>query len=82
MDDFRTPFPLGFRLPRDGALHFLRQVHVFHFYGGDLDAPGFRLLIDDPLELGVDLFSFRKRSSSWLCPSTLRSVVCDIMEVA
>ena len=30
------------------------QAYTFAFHGGDFDAPWFRLLIDDPLEIRID----------------------------
>ena len=54
VDDLRATFALRSRLTRDGPLHFLRQVYILDFHGGDFDAPWFRLLIDDPLEIRID----------------------------
>jgi hypothetical protein len=47
-------FALRSRLTRDGPLHYLRQVYILDFHGGDFDAPWFRLLIDDPLKIRID----------------------------
>lgn len=61
VNDLRATFTLRFRLTRDGPLHLLRQVYILDFHGGDFDAPRFRLLIDDPLEIRIDLFPFREK---------------------
>lgn len=61
VNDLRATFALRFRLTRDGLLHLLWQVYILDFYCGDFDAPGFRLLIDDPLEIGIDLIPFREK---------------------
>ena len=54
VDDLRATFALRFRLTCDGPLHYLRQVYILDFQGGDFDAPWFRLLIDDPLKVHID----------------------------
>lgn len=54
VNDLRATFALRFRLTRDGPLHLLRQVYILDSHGGDFDAPRFRLLIDDPLEIHIE----------------------------
>lgn len=54
VDDLRATFALRFRLTCDGPVHYLRQVYILDFHGGDFDAPWFRLLIDDPLKVRID----------------------------
>ena len=56
-DDLGPPFALGLGLAGHRALHPVRQVHVLHFDGRDLDAPRLGPLVDDPLEHGVDLLA-------------------------
>ena len=55
VDDFRSPFPLRFRLLRQSPLHLLRKIDVFDLDIGDLDSPGFSLFINDFLQVQVDL---------------------------
>ena len=54
VNDLRATFALRFRLTRDGPLHLLWQVYILDFHGGNFDAPRFRLLIDDPLEIRIE----------------------------
>src|SRR5207302_279195 len=58
MDDLGAPLALGFRLPRNGALHLLRDVDLLHFHLGYFNTPGFRILVKDRLQFSVDLFAF------------------------
>src|SRR5438270_698069 len=57
VNDFRAALALGFRLPGDGALHLFGNVDLLDFYFGDFDAPGFGVLVQDYLELGVHFFA-------------------------
>ena len=43
------------------ALHRLRQLDIADLHRGDLDPPGFGLLVDEPLKLGVDLVAAGKQ---------------------
>ena len=58
------------------------QLEVAHLDDADLHAPGLGLLVDDLLELTVDAVAVVNSSSRWDWPSTLRSVVWAISEVA
>src|SRR5215212_680140 len=52
-DDLRPPLSLALGLPSHSPLHVLRDLHILDLYNAHLDAPGFRLLVYDFLELFV-----------------------------
>jgi len=54
VDDLGAALALRFRLARDCPLHLDRKVDLLHLDGAHLDAPRFRLVVDDLLELMVD----------------------------
>src|SRR5260370_191319 len=60
VNNLRPALALGFGLLRDGALHLLGDVHLFDLDFGNLDAPGFRVRVENDLELGVDLVALRE----------------------
>src|SRR6266478_939876 len=55
VNDFGAAFAFGFRLAGDGALHLFGNIHLLDFHFGDLDAPGFGVLIENDLQFAVDL---------------------------
>ena len=63
MDDFCATLAFGFRLPRDGSLHGLRNVHLLDFHFRYLDA----------------LFAHHfKKSPELLGPDQIRSYQVDL----
>jgi hypothetical protein len=64
------------------SLHVLRDFDVLDLDGGDLDSPGFCLLVDDALQVLVEALSLARRVSRSALPRTDRSVVWEICEVA
>ena len=58
VDHLGPSLPFGLRLTGHGTLHLVRQIDVLHLHGGDLDAPGVGLLVQNLLELGIDLVTF------------------------
>src|SRR6266478_7012542 len=55
VNDFGAAFAFGFGLASDGALHLFGNVHLLDFDFGDLDAPGFGILIENDLQFAVDI---------------------------
>jgi hypothetical protein len=51
----------GFSLPRNGSLHLLGQIDLLKLNRGDLEAPGFRVGVEDLLQFGVDLFALEQQ---------------------
>jgi hypothetical protein len=60
-NDFRAPLTLCFGLFGHGALHLLRQIHVFDFDGVDLDAPLASFGIQNRLQAVVDALDLGKQ---------------------
>ena len=58
VDDFSSSFPFGFGLSGHCPLHRFGDLHVFDFDGGDFDAPGLGLFVDDLAEAFVELAPF------------------------
>jgi hypothetical protein len=50
--------PLRFRLPRNRALHLLREIDVLHLDRRHLDAPGVGAAIEDVLKLEIQPIPF------------------------
>jgi len=63
---FCATLAFGLRLPRDGSLHRLRNIHLFDFHFRYLDTPGLGILINDYLQLRVYLFALRIESVLFL----------------
>ena len=82
VDDLGAAFALGFGLLGHRALHRVGQRHVLDLDRRDFDAPRFGLPVDDLLQLLVDRLALRKQVVQGAWPSTLRSVVCAMSEVA
>ena len=83
VDDLRPPLALGLGLARHRPLHAARDLDVLDLDDRDLDSPRARSapsMISWRIEL---IFSRSDSSSSSMCwPSTARSVVCAICDVA
>jgi hypothetical protein len=82
VDDLGPALALGFGLLSHGALHGVGQRHIFYLDRRDFDTLWFGLPVDDLLQLQVIDSRCESRSSSGAWPSTLRSVVWAISEVA
>ena len=81
-DDLGAPLALGLGLAGHRPLHLSGQLDVLDLDGRDLDAPGLGLLVDDLLQLVVERSRSASSESSSALPSTERSVVWAICEVA
>jgi hypothetical protein len=55
IDDLGAALALGLGLAGDGADHALVEIDAFDLDGGDLDAPGFGLLVENVLDAGIEL---------------------------
>ena len=66
VDDFCATLAFGLRLPRDGSLHRLRNIHLFDFHFRYLDTLGLGILINDYLQLRVYLMALRIESVLFL----------------
>ena len=55
-----APFPLGFRLPRNGAYHGLVNANVLDFHIGNLDSPCVSLNIKRFLDIQIEFLPFRQ----------------------
>ena len=82
VDDLGPLLALGLGLAGHRPLHRLRQLDVLDLDDADLDAPRLGLLVDDLLQLLVDLFPLGEQVVQVDWPSTERSVVWAICEVA
>src|SRR2546428_502846 len=60
-DDLGSPLAFGLGLPRHGPLHLLGQVHLLDLDFGHFDAPLLRVLVQNRLQPGVELFALRKQ---------------------
>ena len=75
MDDFCTAVAFRLGLLGDGAHHIFRELDGSDLDVADLDSPGFRLGIEDALDVSAELLSVRSISSSSCWPRTARKVV-------
>ena len=60
MNHLSAALAFGFGLLGNGALHLLRNIHLFHFNFADFDAPRLGVLIQNNLQLGVDFVALRE----------------------
>lgn len=81
-DDLGPALALLLGLPGPLRASSLRQVNVLQLDQRNLDSPWVGLTINDLLQFVIDLFTLGENFISLICPSTLRSVVCDNWLVA
>ena len=60
MDDLGATGPLGLGLGGNRADHALIEVDVLDLDVGNLVAPGFRVLVQDDLNIGIELLALGK----------------------
>src|SRR5207253_378556 len=67
-DDLRTTFTLRLRFTGHGSLHFLRQIDLFYFDHDNFNAPGFGVLIENPLQSLIHLIAMHENFIQMILP--------------